>query len=557
MRAEDLDHSELLELDQEGGVIRFAGQRALLVDAVAMGLLRKYLVENFGFTAARTVFTQFGFAHGWRMAEAMKSEFKWDSDDDWRCAGLRIHNLEGLFRVEAGSTSALAKNGLTLVASYEAEQHLLHFGRADAQMCWTICGLTSGYLSRTVGKEIYVLEDRCMGKGDAACHLFGRTREEWGEERAEELLCFQTNRLKDYLDVSLHRVTETLKAAERKLHEHRKALVRVAPDVEEPLGVIAKSSSMRQVVDLARRVAKVDATVLITGESGSGKERIARLLHDESTRAAGPFIAINCGAITETLLEGELFGHARGAFTGANHDRPGLFEAANGGTLLLDEVGEISPGMQVKLLRALQEREVRRVGENRSRKVDVRIVAATNRDLAQGVAGGDFRQDLYYRLNVVELRVPPLRERTDDVLPLARVLLADAALRMKRKLTGLAPRAADQLLRYPWPGNVRELENAMERAAALARGSRVELEDLSEEIRQALHKPVAAAGTVLPLEDVEKEYILAALELNGGNQTQTAEQLKIGAATLYRKLKSYGMIGSKRPPGPDKQATRT
>jgi two-component system, NtrC family, response regulator HydG len=550
MRAEDLDHSELMELDQEGGVIRFAGQRALLLDAVAMGLLRKYLVENFGLTAARTVFTQFGFAHGWRMAEAMKSEFEWESDDDWRLAGLRIHNLEGLFRVESGSKDPLAKEGLTIAASYEAEQHLLHFGRADAQMCWTICGLTSGYLSRTVGKEIYVLEDRCMGKGDAACHLFGRTREEWGQERAEELLFFEANRLKDCLDVSLHRVTETLRAAERKLHEHRKALVRVARDVEEPLGIIAKSPSMRQIVDLARRVAKVDATVLITGESGSGKERIARLLHDESTRATGPFIAVNCGAISETLLEGELFGHARGAFTGATHDRPGLFEAANNGTLLLDEIGEVSPGMQVKLLRALQEREIRRVGENRNRKVDVRIVAATNRDLARGVTDGDFRQDLYYRLKVVELRVPPLRERRDDVLPLARVLLADAAMRMKRKLSGLAPAAADQLLRYEWPGNVRELENAMERAAALARGSRVELEDLSEEIRHACAKPVAAAGTVRPLDEVEKEYILAVLQLNGGNQTQTAEQLKIGSATLYRRLKSYGMIGAKHSPDP-------
>ncbi|HXU06091.1 MAG TPA: sigma 54-interacting transcriptional regulator, partial [Polyangia bacterium] len=214
--------------------------------------------------------------------------------------------------------------------------------------------------------------------------------------------------------------------------------------------------------------------------------------------------------------------------------------------LLLDEVGEVSSGMQVKLLRALQEREIRRVGENRSRRVDVRVVAATNRDLAHGVAGGAFRQDLYYRLKVVELHVPPLRERRDDVLPLARVLLADAALRMKRKISGLAPGAADQLLRHPWPGNVRELENAMERAVALARGSRVELEDLPEEIRNAFPTPVASRGTVRPLADVEKDYILAALEVNGGNQTQTATQLRIGTATLYRKLKSYGSIGRKR-----------
>jgi DNA-binding NtrC family response regulator len=545
MRVDDLDHKELLELDPEGGVIRFAGQRAILLDAVAMGLLRKYLVENFGLNAARTVLTQFGFAHGWRMAEAMQAEFKWTNEADWSLAGTRIHALEGLFGVEPESKGPLSKQGVMLVASYEAEQHLLHFGRADAPMCWTICGLTSGYLSRIAGKEIFVLEDRCMGKGDAACHLFGRTREEWGDERAEELHFFKPNRLKECLDVSLERVTETLKAAERKLDEHRRALVRVAREVEEPLGTIAQSPAMRKLVDLARRVAKVDSTVLLTGESGAGKERIARLVHEESTRAAGPFIAVNCGAITETLLESELFGHARGAFTGATSDRPGLFEAANSGTLLLDEVGEVSPGMQVKLLRALQEREIRRVGENKSRRIDVRVVAATNRDLAHGVAGGTFRQDLYYRLKVVELHVPPLRERRDDVLPLARVLLGESALRMRRKISSLAPAAADQLLRYEWPGNVRELENAMERAVALARGSRVELEDLPEEIRRAFAKPVASKGTVRPLDEVEKDYILAALKLNDGNQTHTAEQLQIGSATLYRKLRRYRLIGEK------------
>ncbi|HEY0479829.1 MAG TPA: sigma-54-dependent Fis family transcriptional regulator [Kofleriaceae bacterium] len=549
VRADELDHKELLELDPEGGVIRFAGQRALLLDAVAMGLLRKYLVENFGITAARTVLTQFGFAHGWRMAEAMRAGFPWESDDEWRSAGTRIHALEGLFRVVPGGSGPLSRTGSMIVGSYEAEQHLLHFGRSEVPACWTICGLTSGYLSRIAGKDTYVLEDGCAGKGDAACHLFARSREEWGGERADELRFFEPSRLKDCLDVSLQRVMKTLQAAERKLQRHRRALTRVARagDAEEPLGIVTRSVAMRQLVELARRVAQVDSTVLITGESGSGKERIARLLHDESSRATGPFIAVNCGAITETLLESELFGHARGAFTGATQDRPGLFEAANRGTLLLDEIGEVSPAMQVKLLRVLQEREIRRVGENTSRHVDVRVVAATNRDLTHGVVGGAFRQDLYYRLKVVELHVPPLRDRRDDILPLARVLLADAALRMKRKVSALVPHAADQLLRYGWPGNVRELENAMERAVALARGSRVELEDLPEEIRRTL-PDATDDGTVRPLDEIEKEYIIAALELNEGNQTRTAEQLRIGSATLYRKLKSYGLIGRPRTP---------
>jgi len=176
MRADELDHKELLDLDADGGLIHFAGQRALLVDAVAMGLLRKYLVENFGLAAARTVLTQFGFAHGWRMAEALRAEFEWDSDEDWARAGSRLHTLEGLFRVEPGGQGALAREGMLLGASYEAEQHLLHFGRSEVPVCWTISGLQSGYLSRCAGKEIYVLEDRCIGKGDAACQILGRTR---------------------------------------------------------------------------------------------------------------------------------------------------------------------------------------------------------------------------------------------------------------------------------------------------------------------------------------------------------------------------------------------
>jgi transcriptional regulator with PAS, ATPase and Fis domain len=311
---------------------------------------------------------------------------------------------------------------------------------------------------------------------------------------------------------------------------------------------------MGELVELVRRIAKVDATVLITGESGTGKERIARLIHDESTRAGGPFVAVNCAAITETLLESELFGHARGAFTGASHDRAGLFEAANGGTLLLDEVGEIPAGMQVKLLRVLQEREVRRVGENKSRPINVRVLSATNRDLVHGVAGGAFRQDLYYRLKVVEAHVPSLRDRTADILPLASALLGAAARRMKRDVSGFSPTAIELLLHYGWPGNVRELENAMERAAALAKGSMVEERDLPEELRAIITVPpldpnVRALAGIRPLAEIEKDYIVAALARNGGNQTHTAQQLKIGSATLYRKLRSYGMTSPRVPAG--------
>ncbi len=548
MRVEDLNVSELVEFDSEDGVVRFAGQRALIIDATAKGNLRKELVNQFGLSTARAVLTRFGFVQGWRMAEAMQELFQWESEDDWHHACGRIHMLEGMYRLGPGTPGSLTKEGLTLVGSYEADQHIAHLGLSDTSVCWTICGLTSGYLSRALGKEVYVLEDHCIGRGDAACHLLGRTLEEWGDDRAEELRFYRVENLKEWLEPSLHRITENLKEAERKLREKQRMLSRVAPEVEDPLGMIARSAAMRRLVDLARRIAKVDSTVLITGESGTGKELIAQLVHGESTRAPGPFLAVNCGAITESLLESELFGHARGAFTGAAQDRAGLFEAANGGTLLLDEIGDVSPGMQVKLLRVLQEREIRRVGENKNRPVNVRVMAATNRELAADIAAGRFRKDLYYRLNVVQLHVPPLRDRREDILQLARVLLADAAARLNRPVTGFSPRAADQLLRYGWPGNVRELENAMERAVALGRTNLVELDDLPEEVRQAIPTP-SVTGPVRALDEIEKDYILAVLDLNSGNQTRTAQQLSIGSATLYRKLKSYGVVRGTRTSG--------
>jgi len=296
---------------------------------------------------------------------------------------------------------------------------------------------------------------------------------------------------------------------------------------------------MTRTLDLARRVAQVDTTVLLTGESGVGKERVARFIHEESTRTGGPFVAINCGAVPESLLESELFGHAKGSFTGANQDRPGLFEAANGGTLLLDEIGEVPPLMQVKLLRVLQEREVRRVGENRNRPVNVRVLAATNRDLLADVHAARFRQDLYYRLRVVEIRVPPLRERREDILPLARTFLAQSSERTGRKVTGFTPAAANHLIRYRWPGNVRELENAVERAVVLATKTRVDADDLPQEVGLALSEAFAS-DDVRPLSDVERDYILSVLRVVGGNRAKAAEKLGIGIATLYRKLKEYG-----------------
>jgi DNA-binding NtrC family response regulator len=532
MRAADLDIHELLHFSPEGGVITFAGERVLLLDAVALGLLRRELIETLGSTAARAVLTRFGYAHGWRVAEMLRKGFPWDSDDEWRKAGARLHTIQGLVRAEVTHTS-LSAVGPTAEGiwhdSYEAEQHLLHLGQADEPVCWTLTGFAGGYMSCVYGKEIIAIEDRCRGKGDAVCRATVRSKEEWGPELATHLPFYE----RACLDSALTHLTDTLKKTERRL-QSRRALRQVDPAI--PAGLVGSSSAMLRTLDLARRIAKVDSTVLITGESGAGKERIARFIHDESARTAGPFLAINCAAVPETLLESELFGHARGSFTGASQDRAGLFEAANGGTLLLDEIGDVPAAMQVKLLRVLQEREVRRVGENRARTINVRVLAATNRDLLADVHGARFRQDLYYRLRVVEVVVPPLRERREDILPLARQLLASAAKRFGKKAPALAPEAANLLLQYPWPGNVRELENALERAVALARSDRIGVDDLPAEVGAA-PPTVQSANEVRTLAEVERDYIAAALRASGGNRAKAAERLGIGAATLYRKLK--------------------
>jgi DNA-binding NtrC family response regulator len=542
MRIDDLDLRELLDAGDQGGIIRFAGERAVILDAVALGILRRELIETVGTTVARGVLTRFGYAHGWRTAQSLRTQLPWDDEREWKKAGGRLHRLQGLVVVEPvkrapGEAAPFAE--ALWHQSYEAEQHLLQFGRATEPVCWTLIGFASGYLSFCNGKEILCVEERCLGRGDAACYMIGRPREEWGAAAAEHAR-YLTKRC---LDEQMKNLTDALKATEQKLRAKKQQLSRAQlEEVKAPSGMVARSAAMHRVLDLGRRVAQVDSTVLVTGESGVGKERIARLIHEESSRAPRPFVAVNCAALTETLLESELFGHAKGSFTGAATDRAGLFEAAHGGTLFLDEVGEVSPAMQAKLLRALQEREVRRVGENRARPVDARVLAATNRDLAGEVERGTFRKDLYYRLRVVELRIPPLRERRDDILPLARLFLARAMETMKRKAAGLSPKAADQLVRYDWPGNVRELENAMERAVALmAPATQVQPEDLPEEVRAALPSAHALPGRVKTLEEVEREYITAALNANEGNRTRTAAQLKIGIATLHRKIKEYGL----------------
>jgi two-component system, NtrC family, response regulator HydG len=297
---------------------------------------------------------------------------------------------------------------------------------------------------------------------------------------------------------------------------------------------------IRRIFEVAARVAQFDSTVLITGESGVGKERLARFLHDQSSRRRGPFVAINCGACAETLLDSELFGHARGAFTGAVQDRMGMFEAAEGGTLFLDEIGDISPAMQLKLLRVVQERELRRVGEIRARRLDVRLIAATNRDLQNEVAAQRFRHDLYYRLHVIDLVIPPLRERPEDIRALAHECLVWTAARLRReRIVGFAPDALARLLTYPWPGNVRELEHAIERACIFATGSEIQIDDLPDAVRNwGMETPTGGRGVLQQtVQGFQRAHVLTVLEHNHGDRRLAARALGISLSTLKRRLR--------------------
>lgn len=306
-------------------------------------------------------------------------------------------------------------------------------------------------------------------------------------------------------------------------------------------GMIGESPPMEEVFRRVRLAADSDVTTLITGESGTGKELAARAIHKLSDRSAGPFIAVNCSALPESLLESELFGHVKGAFTGATQDRTGLFQSAEGGTLFLDEIGDISPLLQLKLLRVLQEREIQRVGDEHTIRVDVRLLTATHRDLQERLSAGQLREDFFYRIKVFDIHLPPLRERARDVVLLADFFLQQAGKRHGRNDCTLARDAVEALVRYPWPGNVRELENAIEHALVIQTGTTIGLLDLPEAVRGAQGHAASGptARTTTPEQEAERLRILDALDAHGWNRTRTAESLGISRVTLWKKIRRY------------------
>jgi transcriptional regulator with PAS, ATPase and Fis domain len=431
---------------------------------------------------------------------------------------------------EASATFAM---DLTCAGSAEADAHYNEAGKSAIPVCWVLTGYLSGYASYCMKKNVYFTEAQCKGAGSPGCAFVGKDIDSWGSEFEHERSFFLATDMQ-----------KRIAALERRIHEQERALalhrrqMRTATAPSMLAGVEIRSKAFRNALELAARVASFDSSILLTGETGSGKEVVARHIHAISPRKNEPFIVVNCSALPETLLENELFGHKAGSFTGAKSDEAGLFEAASNGTIFLDEIGDISPAIQAKLLRVLQSKEIRPVGETHARQIDVRVIAATHRDLPRLVREGTFREDLLYRLRVVEIALPPLRDRKEDIVPLGRFFLDRLSRKMKMGPLRFAPETLDSLIGYPWPGNVREWENALENAAILCTGGIITPELLPIS-RLGCFGSESDRKEVQSIEDLTTSHIRTVLESAGQNRREAARLLKISESKLYRLIRTW------------------
>lgn len=534
MRAENLVLKELINFSD--GIIDLHGRRLIVHDLYALGQLQRDLMKMFGPDQAKRVITRFGYFWGQADASAMQRLFQWDSKEELLKAGPKLLTLKGVARIDIQIKQFdEAKEHFWIECEWHesgmAESHVSEMGKSDQPVCWLITGYMSGYSSFCLGKSVYFLENKCNAQGNSFCTATGKDFDSWGKEFTPHLEFYHT----EDIHGKIKKLSDKIREMEDKLSLQRKLLERTLSG-STLSNVEIRSLQFQQIMNLANKVARFDSSVLITGETGVGKDLLARHIHKFSPRSKGTFVAINCAALTDTLLESELFGHKAGSFTGATRDKRGLFEEAHNGVIFLDEIGDISPNMQSKLLRVLQEREIMRVGDTRPIKIDFRLISATNKDIEKAVEEGTFREDLYYRLQVIHILIPPLRERREDILPLARRFIEKYAERFGFTNLILDATCIDYLISYGWPGNVRELENAIEHAAIMCAGTVILPEHLPAKITHTVEEDHLLGSTNLSLDEVELEHIRRVLDITNGNREEAARILKIGIATLYRKL---------------------
>ena len=539
------DLRRLVHFSSNDGRIWLAGNRMLLLHVEALGSLRKELMRSVGAEQTKRVFKRAGYAAGSRDAALARQVRPNASAYEQFSVGPQLHMLEGAVQVTPEHFQLDFEAGTHLGVfrwdhSWEVDAHVKLFGPQDDPVCWMLVGYASGYVTAFMGKPVIYKETQCAACGHDHCMIEGRPLTDWPD--AAQLQ-------EDYEADSLLIRIEDLAAELESL--------RTSLSPSDDLGeLIGRSKSFQQSIDLVRKAASTQVTVMLTGETGVGKERFARALHKMSARADKAFVAINCAALPGELIESELFGAEKGAFTGASTARPGRFERADGGTLFLDELGELPLPAQAKLLRVLQNGEVERLGSMAVRKVDVRVIAATNVDLEAAVAAGRFRRDLMYRLNVYPIRIPPLRERVEDIEPLANHMLQSFMAQHNKRVAGITDKALDAMRRYEWPGNVRELENLIERGLIVTSAGQMVDEDAlfplppggermtvsaSGELEQAAPAEIHSIFDELQrrglsLDALEDGLIEEAVTRAGGNLSAAARALGITRPQLSYRL---------------------
>jgi DNA-binding NtrC family response regulator/predicted hydrocarbon binding protein len=544
-----------LTLSFDEGQILLSDQRMIMLHIGAMGSLRKELIDTLGIERARGLLTRLGYASGVRDAKLSRELMPDASDEELMMMGPKLHMLEGIVKVSPIKIDIDIANGnyfgdLIWEHSYEADVHIEQFGVHTESVCWTQIGYATGYTSEIVGRFILYREPECCGMGDRHCRNVGKPIEDWGGNVEEDLKYFNPDHIADQL----------LKLQEEVAH------LRYSLDEETAPGdMVGSTPPFLKTCEMLKKAGESNVTVLLLGETGVGKEMFARALHSISARAERNFVAINCSAIPESLIESELFGVEKGAYTGAQHSRPGRFERAHGSTLFLDEVGELSPAAQAKLLRVLQEGEFERIGDSRTRKVNVRLVAATNMDLQQAVDEGRFRADLYYRLNIFPILIPSLREREDDIPALVNRFLEKYTALHGKRISGITERALRALRNYNWPGNIRELENIIERGVIIATNDAlIDVPNLFPSLNidsssitpppslqpaDGLTSPAMGSGVdrmldqildqQLPLSQLESRLLDRAVERASGNLASAGRMLGLTRPQIAYRLKKY------------------
>ena len=549
MEFEAIHLVELLDFPPEGGSIWLADERVVIQSVSALGMLRKDLIRNYGIEAARHLILRMAYAQGYlqglMLAERYGAKVAVPS-------GPIVFGLEGLGKptlvVKINDPDGPSFHEEAIVhKSPEAEQHMLLFGKSKIPVCWNTTGFASGYQSAVRGQLVYFEEETCVARGDSHCHITGREID--CSQRPAQTSATEPLPIGDIFgDIreEMNRKFQGFRKKESRVKLHESGPGNVDEDesrdgVERAIVLpgenrfIVSDRAMSAAVHAAMQVAPLPTTVLIRGESGTGKEFFAHLIHHNSGHTNAPFVSLNCAALTESLLESELFGHVRGAFTGAIRDKAGLLELARDGTLFLDEVGDMPLAVQAKLLRALELRQIRKVGGEADIRVHARVVAATNVDLPAAIDAGTFRRDLYFRLAGFEIHLPALRERREAIPILSYEFLKRAASAFGKKVISISPDAMSRLIHYSWPGNVRELKHAIERAVIVSTGAEIQVDALPEKGSQDAECP----ADNLNLKQNERNLILQALLESKGNRSVAARNLNIDPATLWRKLKRY------------------